>query len=198
VDWSTGSVESDDRKLWIGTTGRPTVKCSRAVPKRLTARRSNPRRNLKPLSVIAFGAAIVLAACSGGSGSESSAPPSFDSIKGALGRAGMTICHEVIDPRMTFSPLTGETDARSYYVEPCPDGGMVAVGSFPDEKSRDKGLQYLLGLDKASFTLDQSGPIWKHGWRLGTFGVVIADYTPPAATQQVDRAMTAVHGERVR
>ena len=179
-------------------TRRSTVKCSRAVPTRLTPRRSNHRRTLNPLRVIAFGAAIVLAACGGGSGGESSAPPSFDSIKGALGRAGVSICHEVLDPNMTFPTLAGATDARSYYVEPCPDGGMVAVGSFPDEVRRDKGLQYLLGLDKASYTFGQSGPIWKHGWRLGTFGVVIAAYTPPAATKQVDRTMTSLHGERVR
>jgi hypothetical protein len=145
--------------------------------------------------VVALGTAIILAACGDG---RSSAPPSFDSIKTALAEGGATICYEEVDPSRTFGAIVGATDAHSYYLDPCPNGGLVAVGAFPDETLRDKGLRYLVGLDKASFSPDQSGPIWKRGWRLETFGVVVAADTPAPASKQVDRAMTALHAKPVR
>lgn len=142
--------------------------------------------------VLALGLAIVLGACGGGTKSVS---PSFQTIKDTLGDSEVHICYEELDPSRTFDAIVGATDARSYYVDPCPIGGKVAVGAFSDETLRDRGLRYLLGLDKASFTPDQSGPIWKRGWRLGTFAVVIAADTPPVVTRRVDRAMTALHAD---
>ncbi len=156
---------------------------------------------LHKLAAVAVALLVVFAAVGCGStnkAKKSSAPPSFGSIKVALLRAGATICDEVRDPNKTFGAIVGATNARSYSFAPCPNGGIVAVGSFSDETRRDKALRYLLGLDKRSFTPEQSGPIWKNGWRLGTSAVVIAADTPSAATKQIDRAMTAVHGEPVR
>jgi hypothetical protein len=181
---------------------RRTAKCYRETDDEVACSTNRLRRpplelpaNLRALLGIVFGAAIVLTACSGGG---SSVPRSFDSVKRALGEATVAICYEESDPTMTFGPIVGATDARSYFLVPCPNGGKVAVGAFPNETLRDKGLQYLLGLDKASFTPGQSGPIWKRGWRVGRFAVVIDADTPPAATKQVDRAMNALGGERVR